>query len=273
MSRRMIILLLFTVIISCRGRRYFIVRNFDYATKKMLTLDHNYDLYSRKIYKVSNHGDVYRIKDDSANYSSAQLIEIEYLLVSNNRGNVMYFSTAPDKKQDYYQNVTLDSVINVFDFNYFHFGRLDSCNSFRFTFKNGDGERYWELESAISDTIVVKRISEWHQDIFQYEVRVGEAFEFPFKFIKVGRFSVMFYHPFMSSDTLKLVNNRIFIAEDFEVYFQFDGRIYNSLARLPQLVTQMDQTKNDIVGFRKRFVKFPADSLSDELFGKIACKE
>src|SRR5882762_8649311 len=102
MSRKYLILLLF-LLTSCSTYFTYSRSRASVAADTFITLDQSYSFYVREVYVTDSNSDRIMKTNFSSQFQSARkLIEIEYLLISGNAKNVLYFATIPDKWQRYY---------------------------------------------------------------------------------------------------------------------------------------------------------------------------
>ena len=92
-----------------------------------LVLDSSYHLYIREVFlDTSDAGDKLVLANNNDLTASNKLIEIEYLLLSEQQNRVVYISTIPDKYQLYYAKKSRylkRAYLNAYDFSTFRFGK------------------------------------------------------------------------------------------------------------------------------------------------------
>lgn len=117
---------------ACNSNRYFhSLASSSPRLKKLdsIVLDGSYTLYTRAVCQPAGNQNALRQDCASLPPGSGERVEIEYLLLSRQKGNMIYFSTAPHLlpgryRQSFYNNY---SLLNFDDFNRFHFGKIEEA--------------------------------------------------------------------------------------------------------------------------------------------------
>ena len=196
-----IVTILFYVLLffSC-ARKYSIspvFRDGVPADMQQWKLDSSYHLYIREVFlDTSNPGDK-SVKTNNAVYSAAEkLIEIEYLLFSQQHNRAVYISTIPDKYQSYYTKkikYLKREYLNAYDFSTFRFGKkIEDENEIVFdntVTRRSDTWKYKiEADSILHVYEVVERLNGEATSIYL----VDEALSRQATFIKLTNYRIAF---------------------------------------------------------------------------------
>jgi len=196
-----IIILLFGagLFFSC-ARKYSITSVFKKgvpADMQQWVLDSSYHLYIREVFlDTTNPGDK-AVHNNNVNSSAAgKLIEIEYLIFSEDSKRAVYISTIPDKYLLYYAKKARylkRAYLNAYDFSTFRFGKKDNrSNEIVFDnsiTKHSDTWKYEiEKDSILHVYEVVERINGDANNVYL----VDEALSRKANFIKLGSFRIAF---------------------------------------------------------------------------------
>jgi hypothetical protein len=179
---------------------------------RAIPLDSSYHFYKREVYKTTSSDSVKTLKS-TANQTAGPrgtLIEIEYLLISPARKNVLYVSTRPDKQDRFYANSSRnDAFLNVYFFDTFHAGEIvaqrpgePEVTEVEFRSKGGQkpyADR-WMLH-ARSDSAWIESIEEEKNGVFDQLIPVRKALKEPVSFRKIGHYQVVHYY--FASDEIK----------------------------------------------------------------------
>jgi hypothetical protein len=221
---------------GCKHNYYLFGRQGDVPPEdyRSIFLDSTYELYVRKVTKVGGEGhkDLESRQLIAATVESP-LIEVEYLLLSDHHGNVIYFSTLADRFQNLYQPYYLgDGYINTEDFETILFGKM--LNSRTFLFFSGDTAKHsyvlwdWRKEAEGGK---INSIQEFVKGEFQLFIPAAQALQDSIFFKHVGPFSIVHHYDTPDArDTIPLQDRTIHITRDgkgWMVYFIFAQPIQN----------------------------------------------
>jgi len=195
------IVLLFTLMLffSC-ARKFGISTAFRKgipANMQQLVLDSSYHLYIREVFlDTSDAGDKMVLANNDDLNPGNKLIEIEYLLLSEQNNRAVYISTIPDKYQSYYAKkirYLQRAYLNAYDFSTFRFGRKTTTEkAIVFENKNGHGSDTWnykiENDSILHVYEVVERINGNTGNIYA----VDEALSRKASFVRTDSFRIAF---------------------------------------------------------------------------------
>lgn len=229
--KKSLYLLMIALMASCHPREFSTIQNFDAAGKKKLTLDNTYQFFVREIYKEStNHN--YSLTDKKAKTDSSkkELIEIEYILYSEQHHKLLYITTVPDRFQKYYSDHALPQTqMNARDFNTFHFGnvRLNKREVDFKTYKKNTTYT-WQYDVDL-DSLVIRRIIETKNGIYQNERSVENSIYDGAKFRRMNRFEFIYKNNKANDSTiLKMADPTLYVSrkrKKYSVYFNFDTAI------------------------------------------------
>jgi len=223
------------LLISC-ARKFDITaafRNGIPAGMQQWVLDSSYHLYIREVFlDTTNTGDKL-VKNTSAAFNASdKLIEIEYLLFSEQQGRAVYISTIPDKYQTYYAKKARylkREYLNAYDFSTFHFGKKtagDNAIVFENTItKHSDTWNYnIEKDSILHVYEVVERINGDANNVYL----VDEALSRTASFIRTDSFRIAFRN-MAKEKKVETKRGRPPLkrfSKDNTIYFRNDGNKY-----------------------------------------------
>lgn len=229
-----LILLLVVCLQSCA--KSFYLKNtapFKFASQS-ITIDSTYQYYIRELFsteegeKLKQQGNLSAIKN-----LNRKLIEVEYLFVSTEHANIIYFSTVPDKFMCYYNERSMGQhYVNVYDFKNVNFGKINVHGDYYFTPQNDKKNEVdtWAVtfcRDKGDNYLLIKTISSTLRGTFENMIPVDSALEREVNFKEVQGYSIIF-RPRYTDDTAYLVNNRIIINtadKDNTLHFSFDNTI------------------------------------------------
>jgi hypothetical protein len=211
----------------------------------VISIDSSYNYYIRKVFKSDKSSNE---KKFVSNYYTAglqqDLIEIEYLLVSKNTGNIIYLTMLQDRRQQYYaRNYIGDQYINAHDFKNFLFGAA-KVPAVVFTSKKDittTDEWYLKYNNS-KDTVWVESIIENIHGEYEQSIPVERALDKRIGFSKISPPALVFYDPY--DDVHKILSsadNKIHIYKPYNkdrIHFIFrdneqDWMIYFKDNRMP----------------------------------------
>lgn len=243
-------ILLFTLFCtSCSRGKFYISDIFRKGTIdniKILKLDSTYQFYLREVYKYQNQQleNVLKTNVEKSDTANKTRIETEYLLLSRVHKNAIYISTIPDRYQRYYsKNRVADTLINAYDFNTFHFGKIaDDGESIYFSTAKGEKAITWDIRPFIFDEfprkMFIREIAIKRKEIMDNIILINSALEEPLTFTRERNFSIIFESANKKSDTCdrisslcKLFDQKLYflpIKQGYDLLFRFDKNIANS---------------------------------------------
>jgi hypothetical protein len=257
---------------SCRTEWEFFKDKFEPETYRHIALDSTYTFYLRTVYlerrkKLTKEAydsiklDTLRQQQltesrlKSSPGKGKKVIELEYLLVSEAYGNVIYITTTPDNSQSYYSNhrLTDSTKINADDFNTFHFGKIEDDNHLRFAKASDRHVDTWELQSPPgARELTIRRIENRQRSVFMEEVRVDEALETPFTFIRQDSFAIV----------MKRKDEELRQLADGKIYFRHFGTDCQQV--LFSFTTVDEPGKPCVIFFSSKLVPYSAEKLVAE---------
>lgn len=220
-----------------------------------IQLDGSFKMYTRTVYKAGSETEGAKMVTNE-HYSSKNLIEIDYLLFSGERGQLIYIPTIPDPVQLYYRDhPPRVDTLNIEEFSRFQFGQADAIqpDHIEFIDQNTRSKNVWVVR-FIADTLRIERIIQMESrkkkdTVFAYEseVSVNYALEQKINFIKQKSFRMVLDKGGQSGVLPALSNNRIYYTRAgtrYKIYFKLDKPIPKK------------GDKNVLI-FRKRRIHFP----------------
>lgn len=232
-----------------------------YSNKQLLldastiTLDSTYDYYIRKVYKKEKQKGQ---KSFAANIDEVgtqkDLIEIEYLLISN-KGYVIYLTMIQDRRQMFYaKNYLGDKYLNGFDFRNFLFGKIQN-DEVSFTSKdNSKTVDKWKINfNNARDIVTVTSITEMKHGDFEQMLPVELALEKQLGFAKIKTPILVFHEPGKKNDTLISSDDKIHFykpCHKMRIHFLFkkdpndDLIIYYKYNRMPYSEKELLDSSN-----------------------------
>ena len=213
---------------------------------QLLALDSTYHFYLREVYKYKNEQmeNVLKTNVDKSDTANKTRIEVEYLLLSHVHKNAVYISTIPDRYQHYYSNNQVaDTLINAYDFNMFHFGKIaDDGESIYFTTPKGEKAITWDIRPFITDQfprkIFIREIAIKRKEVMENVIIINSALEQPLAFTRQKNFTIIFESANNKSDTCdglaglcKVSDQKIYFLREkhgYDLLFRFDKNIPNS---------------------------------------------
>ncbi len=236
-----IITLLFAVLLCFSCTRKFTVsaafRKGIASGMQQLVLDSSYHLYIREVFlDTSDAGDKMVLADNDNLSTGNKLIEVEYLLLSEQQNRVLYISTIPDKYQSYYAKKSRylkREYLNAYDFSTFRFGKKAEANAL--IFENAARYTTWNYRVERDSILHVQQVVERSNRNTANTYPVDEALSRPAVFIRTDSFRIAF----RNMDKEKKVeikkgrpplkrfstNNTIYFKKDgskYSIYFRFD---------------------------------------------------
>ncbi len=243
-------ILLFTLFCTgcSRGKFYVsdVFRKGSVDNIKILKLDSTYQFYLREVYKSQNQQleNVLKTNVEKSDTANKTRIEVEYLLLSRVYKNAIYISTIPDRYQHYYSNnMVADTLINAYDFNTFHFGKIaDDGESIYFSTAKGERAISWDIRPFINDQfprkMFIREIAIKRNEIMDNVILINSALEEPLVFTKQKNFTIIFESANNKADTCegiaglcKLSDQNMYflpIKKGYDLLFRFDRNIPNS---------------------------------------------
>jgi hypothetical protein len=200
-------------------------------TDQSLVIDNSYKLFVRETYKSgATNEKVMRTNFSGNSRDKKDLIEVEYLIISDIQKKVLYFSTIPDKRQKYYAKHYLGpNMINCYDLRVLYTGILDKnrASEIGYVSKDGKSTDTWVMEYNNDKTIIyLNSIVERQNGEFTDYLLVKEALSDPVSFVKSAQLELVYLNPFTENpDTAHLLGNRIYFKKNknkYELYFRFD---------------------------------------------------
>lgn len=160
-------------------------------------LDSSYHLYIREVFLDTTNAADKTVKGSiDAAATNDKLIEVEYLLFSEQQGKAVYISTIPDKYQTYYAKKALympREHLNAYDFSTFHFGKkVIGENAIVFDNTVTHHSDTWnyriERDSILHVYEVVERINGDANNVYL----VDEALSRRASFVRTSSFTIVF---------------------------------------------------------------------------------
>ncbi len=202
------------------------------ADMQQWKLDSTYHLYIREVFlDTTNPGDK-SVKNNNETFSTSdKLIEIEYLLFSQQSGRAVYIATIPDKYLSYYAKkgkYLPRQYLNAYDFSTFRFGKKTD-NEDEIVFANAKHSDTWkyriEDDSVLHVHEVVERIN---GDANVY--LVDEALSRKASFIKLANYKIAFRNMDKERKLEKKKRGRKpdeRFSKDSIIYYRNDGGKYS----------------------------------------------
>lgn len=200
--------LLFVVLLFSCGRKYYLSADISLADTtsrkkiQVLQLDTSYHFYRREVYKDTNSAGLKTLQSSVKGKPGENLmpIEVEYMLISAQHGNVIYISTIPDKFQKRYIHSSRDKTfLNAYFFNTFHLGAIvkNTAHTQQVLFsskkeKNAYSDE-WEIDYN-QDSVTIRSILKRQNGIFDQYILVNEALEQPLSFKKMDAYQIVHYY-------------------------------------------------------------------------------
>lgn len=242
------LIMMLAMVWGCERRFYTPMQKLPENTQ-CIQLNNSYQFYTRKVYKNTPKGDGGEFVTNKS-VVGADLIEVEYLLISYKTKNVIYITTIPDRKQTYFSGHTLpdSTLLNMQDLNRFQFGIL-SGDSITFTSKDERSRNVWVMRpgktSHNKDSIIHKpsprhtmlhieqveqQVRKRNDNVFVFDnlISVADALEEPVYFIKQNSFRFVLFNDNTGANNLpELLLNRIHFIHHgrrFTLYLEMDKR-------------------------------------------------
>lgn len=233
--RNCLVILAILCVVSC-SRNHYTPSSDVPKDADSLQLDNSFKMYIRTVYKTSSGTEGAKLITNE-HRSSKNLIEIDYLLFSRDRGQLIYIPTIPDPVQLYYRDhPPRPDTLNIEEFSRFQFGRVDNTqpDHIEFIDQNTRSKNVWVVR-FIEDTLRIERIiqmeSRKKKDImftYESEVSVDYALEQRVNFIKQGSFHMVLDRGGLSNVLPVLSGNRIYYTRSgtrYKIYFKLDKPI------------------------------------------------
>jgi len=193
------ILVCIILIFSC-ARKYSITGTFSNgvpADMQQWVLDSSYHLYIREVFLDTTDPGDKAVMPGIARYAAgSKLIEIEYLLFSEQQNRAVYISTIPDKYQVYYAKKIKylpREYLNAYDFSTFHFGKKTTGrNEIVFNNTATHHSDTWKYEIANDTVLHVYEVVERLNDDATNVYLVDEALNREASFIRTDSFQIVF---------------------------------------------------------------------------------
>jgi hypothetical protein len=225
MSKVNVIIIAIGLSLSACGKRiYHIVHDMKDA-QAHIVLDDSYRRFVRYVYKGADVQGQTTIKSERDHDIKKELIEVEYLLVSDRYDNVIYITTIPDKYQNRYSStspvLTKPDWINAYDFNTFHMGKIVNGDFVFDEFRSGRSV-HWVIEEN-GPRIALTRIDTWLNARRQEAQFVTDALSSPIEFEEMPNKRIVLST--YDTDTFcELAEPRLYLASShkkYKVYFKF----------------------------------------------------
>lgn len=146
-----------------------------------INLDNSYKVYKRQVCEVQTSTGLLRNNCEDLNGDGdMEKREIEYLFISNTQKRVIYITTIPSYNADLIYNTPLyedNDLINIWDFNIFHFGQLKD-NNIEFINMDGSSKYYWSYEIDKSGNFKLTEVTTESGD----KMNIMVSLSFPVKF-------------------------------------------------------------------------------------------
>lgn len=250
MSIKLLLLILITLV-ACNRGKYYVSGTFREgipAKIQSVTLDSSYVLYLRQSFKKD--GPEVNAESKSAGDNSTitrapkKRVEVQYLLVSLLHKMAIYFSTIPDKYQQYYSRFQFaDTLINAYDFSTFYFGRIQNDGE-SIVFETTDSKKImtWDIRPFVNRNLpaklFIREIAIENRQVMENIIHISKALHEPIFFEHQGNFNIIFYKPERHSPTMPDSAELAFLAErriyfrlhdhGSDIYFRFDKAIGDS---------------------------------------------
>ena len=267
--KQTIYLLLLFIFSACGRGKYYISDAFREGhtdNMRILQLDSTYRFYLREVYKTD------RLPGDTLSPAGPRSpihkrVEVEYLLLSLQHNMAIYFTTIPDKYQQYYATYHFaDTLINAYDFSTFYFGTIDpDGESITFTTRDKRKQMIWDIRPFINGTyperIFLREIAVQHDETMENIILISKALGEPIFFSRQKNFAIIFEisgkedpsatRPFPAT---RLRDNRIYIRQTdrgFRIYFRFDNNVHD--------------TRDSTIGFDHRRTRYTGALMEQKL--------
>lgn len=261
-ATQVIIILL---LLSCNATRSYVIKsNIDRFDTSYIKLDFTYKLYVREVLHTEDKSGEYHISQNLIN-NTPKVIEVEYLLISEVRNNVIYIATRPDKYQNYYSEYLLHpkGYINAYDFFMFHFGKIISDSVFEFKDEQSTVSIQWTTDLQ-NEALTLKEFSLFDSTQQVGSYIIGDVFNLPVTFQTMDSYQVVLLNWNNAADTLKLVENRLYVAGrqgDYSLFFEFSKMVPR---RFLNPGRKKSKTKNTFIKYKNRHIKYNPKLLVDQ---------
>jgi hypothetical protein len=246
---------------SCAKSFYLKERTPPGFTSKSITIDSTYQYYIRELYSTQE-GEKLKQQGNLSSFNDPRrkLIEVEYLFVSNQHSNVIYFSTVPDKYMRYYNDRSMgEHFVNVYELKNISFGKINADGDYYFTTKNDKKTEIdtWAVafrKDKGSDYLLIKTISQKLRGTFENMIPVGDALEKELNFKRVREYSIVF-RPRSNDETAYLVGNRMAVNtadKEHTLHLSFDN------------VIRIKKSSGTEVFFKQKRMPFKPEALFDK---------
>ncbi|MBD1396836.1 hypothetical protein H9Q13_06640 [Pontibacter sp. JH31] len=164
-----------------------------------ITLDGSYQLYVRRLYE-ENDGERKRLV--TRRYQEAApggiLVEIEYLLLSETKQNVIYISTISNHYRNRYAERDIPpNQLNAYDFKVILFGKLNDSGEIAFDAKRGEAVDVWSLKyGANRNFLEISGITELIKNEFQLYIPADKALREPVHFEGFKQYALIYQSTF-----------------------------------------------------------------------------
>jgi hypothetical protein len=210
------------------------------AGMQQLVLDSSYHLYIREVFlDTSDAADKMVLANNNDLSPSNKLIEIEYLLLSEQQQRVVYISTIPDKYQSYYAKKSRylkREYLNAYDFSTFRFGKTTAGGqAIVFDDKNDRESDTWNYKIENDSILHVYEVVESSRGNRANCYSADEAFSRKASFVRMDSFRIAFRNMAKEKKVeikkgrppLKrfCINNTIYFKKEggkYSIYFRFD---------------------------------------------------
>jgi hypothetical protein len=240
------IFLLAFCLCACSRGEYFVSPSFrdgHLPGIRSLALDTSFVLYVRQVNRDDEAANGLQEKTGSLGQETVcvKRVEVEYLLLSLKRRMAMYFSTIPDKYQQYYSKYQFaDTVINTYDLSTFYFGTVDE-NGESISFETIDSKKImtWDLRPFVNSNypskIYIREIAVQRNHEMEDIILVAKALGAPVYFERQTGFQFIFYRPggnqSPDGSQVTLADRNLYYRRHdhgYTIYFRFDKPIGNS---------------------------------------------
>ena len=230
---------------ACSRGEYFISPGFSDGRLpgiRSVALDTGFILYVRQVNMDNATANGLKEKTGPAGQETVcvKRVEVEYLLLSLRRRMAMYFSTIPDKYQQYYSKYQFaDTVINTYDLSTFYFGSIEE-NGESISFETVDSKKImtWDLRPFVNGNypsrIYIREIAVQQNQEMENIILVAKALGEPVYFEKQTGFQFIFYRPgmpgYLATDgsLVTMADRNLYYRRHdhgYTIYFRFDKPI------------------------------------------------
>ena len=248
---------------ACSRGKYSISSAFrkgDCGNMETMLLDSSYHFYLREVYRDKNQLNENVLNSNVAKGDTAnkKRIEVEYLLISRSYNNAIYITTIPDKYQHYYSTYRYaDTLINAYDFNTFHFGKIsDNGESLVFTSDEKGKIINWDIRPFIQkdfpSKLSIREIEIRRRDKFENTILINRALEQPVTFIQQNSFTIIFEPPSWKTDTC---NEYLPIRSLSEQQIYFD-KAKNGLDLFLRFNENIGDSKDSAIRFDAKRIRY-----------------